>query len=164
MKTKVASYLGLIPTVLSCCMAQSASITPLGFLPDRTWSAAYGVSDDGAVVVGGGGLEAFRWTAAGGMASLPFAGNAYGASADGSVVVGTGTIAEGVSSGYRWTQAEGASLLPEMSAALAVSDDGKVVAGHSPAGAQRWTQEAGTEELDPVHRERQWGQVHTVDK
>jgi probable HAF family extracellular repeat protein len=62
---------------------------------------ANGVSDDGSVVVGGSnfgsGMEAYRWTAGGGMAPLgdlaggTFASEAFAVSGDGSIVVGNGS-------------------------------------------------------------------------
>jgi probable HAF family extracellular repeat protein len=76
----------------------------LGDLPGGLfWSSAHGVSADGSVVVGGSssasGLEAFRWTEAGGMVGLgdlgggAFGSLALGVSADGTVVVGYGRSA-----------------------------------------------------------------------
>jgi len=74
-------------------------------------SWAYGVSDDGRVVVGQAEnslfwRRAFRWTAAGGMQDLGTLGGlesgAYGVSADGSVVVG-----ESGGRAFRWTAAGG---------------------------------------------------------
>jgi probable HAF family extracellular repeat protein len=77
----------------------AAGFEGLGDLSGGTFeSAAYGVSADGSVVIGGAdstsGDEAFRWTQAGGMVGLgdlpggAFGSRAYGVSADGSVVVG----------------------------------------------------------------------------
>jgi probable HAF family extracellular repeat protein len=74
-----------------------ADFIPLGDLPGGAFSSqARGVSADGSVVVGNSisasGLEAFRWTAAGGMIGLgdlpgSFGSGASSVSADGAVVV-----------------------------------------------------------------------------
>ena len=90
---------------------------PVRFAADRQWTAvgdlsggvfssvAYGVSADGAVVVGksdsSSGTEAFRWTQPGGMVGLgdlpggSVLALAYGVSADGSVMVGRSSSASG---------------------------------------------------------------------
>ena len=99
-----------------------ATFEGLGDLPGGAVSSfAYGVSADGAVVVGfsvsasasPGNLEAFRWTADGGMVALGdlpggrFASRAVATSADGSVVVGFSSSAESALSqgneAFRWT-------------------------------------------------------------
>ena len=78
----------------------------IGDLPGgATFSRAYGISNDGQVVVGEGtsdsGTEAFRWTPAGAMSSLgDLAGGAVNSIADsltsdGQLIVGYGTSAAG---------------------------------------------------------------------
>ncbi len=81
----------------------------LGFLASPTtlarWSRAEAISADGSTIIGEcrsnnsqNGLEAFRWTQAGGMVGLgdlsggSFQSFAYACSADGSVIVGMATI------------------------------------------------------------------------
>jgi probable HAF family extracellular repeat protein len=79
------------------------------------YSEAYGVSADGAVVVGWAkrrrAYRAFRWTASGGMQDLGTLGGywseAYGVSADGSVVVGWAFNAAGHDRAFRWTASGG---------------------------------------------------------
>jgi probable HAF family extracellular repeat protein len=154
---------------------QAGGMVGLGDLPGGVFfSAANGVSADGAVVVGRGsssnGNEAFRWTQAGGMVGLGdlpgggFFSAANGVSADGAVVVGRGNGGNG-DEAFRWTQAGGMVGLgdlaggPFFSDATGVSADGSVVVGASDNGrvdrqgpggsiggseAFRWTQ-AGCE-------------------
>ncbi len=124
------------------------------------YSAAYGVSADGAVVVGwadnaAGQRRAFRWTAAGGMQDLGTLPGydrsyAYGVSADGSVVVGVAENAAGQRRAFRWTASGGmedlnityASLLTNgsvLTAARAISPDGRYIAGYGMnAATGRW--------------------------
>jgi probable HAF family extracellular repeat protein len=114
-------------------------------------SEAYGVSADGAVVVGwarnaAGQVRAFRWTESSGrmddLGTLP-GGDwsfAYGVSADGAVVVCSARNAAGQSRAVRWTASGGmedlnttyASLLTDGSRlveALAISPDGRYIVG-----------------------------------
>ena len=119
-------------------------------------SRAFGVNDDGTVVVGEGhsttsgvNTEAFRWTQSAGIAglgarndALAFFSQARDASADGSVVVGAVVSPNSCPDvgncrfeAYRWTEAGGMQLLgdvggaPYGSSANAVSADGTVVGG-----------------------------------
>lgn len=107
---------------------------------------AYGVSDDGSVVVGwasiwnGGGTSslAFRWTAATGLEPLGTwstgsSSSARGVSSDGSVVVGSSG-----SQGFRWTPDGGMALLGSGTAS-AVSADGSVTVGMRASQPTRWT-------------------------
>ncbi|MDT7960856.1 MAG: PEP-CTERM sorting domain-containing protein, partial [Armatimonadota bacterium] len=113
-------------------------------------SEAWGVSADGAVVVGyarnaAGQWRAFRWTAAGGMqdlGTLPGYDRSFAldVSADGVVVVGVADNAAGQRRAFRWTAAGGmedlnttyASLLTNGSVlieARAISPDGRYIVG-----------------------------------
>jgi probable HAF family extracellular repeat protein len=138
-------------------------------------SGANAVSADGFVIVGlgttGSGptdnvLEAFRWTASGGMQGLGdlsggnFESQAFGVSADGAVVVGYGISANGQEA-FRWTAADGMQGLGDLSGgdylsvARAVSADGSVVVGIGTWGAWwadqqyafRWTASGGMQPL-----------------
>ena len=135
-------------------------------------SAAFAASADGSVIVGEAdsqpGIQAFRWTAAGGMEGLGdvpgffFGSSAADVSDDGSVVVGTGTPGPLESTeAFRWTPATGLvglGSLPggdQTSTAFAVSGDGTVIVGGSGSNrtigedreAFRWTQAGGMQAL-----------------
>lgn len=147
----------------------------LGDLPGGDYSSeAWGVSDDGQVVVGRSshapdGYEAFRWSAATGLAGLGFlqGGNgrslAKAASADGTVIVGYSASSQtipGTTEAFRWTAATGLVGLGDLpggefdSDAWGVSADGQIIVG-SAAGeyvgwpgfygpqAFRWTEASG---------------------
>ncbi len=145
-------------------LAQAQSgIDELGTL-GGTYSAAQGVSSDGAVVVGGSSTSdasrAFRWTQAGGMVDLGTLGGtsswAYGVSADGAVVVGRSSTSD-YWHAFRWTQSGGmvdlGTLGGVVSEAYGASADGAVVVGDAliTAGvaqrAFRWTQAGGMVDL-----------------
>ncbi|MFN0132477.1 MAG: GC-type dockerin domain-anchored protein [Phycisphaerales bacterium] len=120
----------------------------IGMLPGASTSGAQGVSADGTVVVGSCGFvsgpqQAFIWSAAHDMVSLPSYGNvaysrsALGISADGKTVVGSITLPGG--GGYNqpciWRTPGGIRLLPSLDGlsagrALATSRDGSVVLGY----------------------------------
>lgn len=162
-----------------------AALGPVGSAPAQTFqglddlpgivfrSEATGVSADGSVVVGVGSsgdpvlfstrLEAFRWTAVGGMVALgdlpggKFSSRANGVSADGSVVVGNSISGPGREA-FRWTATEGMVGLGDLpgggvggiffrSDAFGVSADGLVVVGFGTSDlgreAFRWTDGGG---------------------
>jgi probable HAF family extracellular repeat protein len=154
-----AWVLALLATV-----AWSQSLTWLGTLGgSQSW--AFGVSADGAVVVGvaqnaAGQSRAFRWTASGGMQDLGTLGGdwseASGVSDDGSVVVGWSYNAAGQARAFRWTvdgvMQDLGTLGGDWSAASGVSADGSVVVGvaENAAGQQRafrWTASGGMQDL-----------------
>jgi probable HAF family extracellular repeat protein len=123
---------------------------------------AKGVSADGSFVVGSmvspAGIQAYRWSAAGGLESLgdlpggDFLSEASAVSADGSVVVGYSTSQNGTEA-FRWTTIGGMVGLGDFntggldtfeSRAYGVSADGTVVVGFGSFGpfaptAFRWT-------------------------
>jgi len=119
----------------------------LGDLPGgAVLSEANAVSSDGLTVVGesnsASGMEAFRWTARGGMVGLgdlpggQFRSAAQGISADGLTIVGTAGSASG-SEAFRWTASRGMVGLSDLlggaffSEAHDVSAHGLIVVGHS---------------------------------
>jgi probable HAF family extracellular repeat protein len=143
-------------------------------------SKASAVSADGSIVVGEGWstasgefMEAYRWSAAGGLQGLGFmtstdtsmnlmGSQAYGVSGDGSVIVGTGFAGRGDPlvgldaasyQAFRWTVAGGMQGLGflqggDTSEALAVSSDGSVIVGMASTAtgglqAFRWTAATG---------------------
>ncbi len=146
-------------TTASCAHA-AASLTWLAWMPINPHSFYYnttGVSGDGSVVVGTGGIQpyeggnlyyAFRWTASSGTVGLG-GGNysfASGVSGDGSVIVGNNGGA------FRWTAGTGMVGLGHLpgdtsSTATGVSADGSVIVGSSSSasGSQafRWTAGSG---------------------
>ena len=130
-------------------------IEPLGDLGGNRLGEANAVSDDGEVVVGYSrspeGVEAFRWTAATGMAGLgdlaggSFRSEALGVSADGEVVVGKSITREGVGQvnygAMYWTEKTGMVGLGDLagdafsSSAAAISGDGRTIVGY---GYGKW--------------------------
>jgi probable HAF family extracellular repeat protein len=107
----------------------------LGILPGDTYSAGYGLSFDGSVVVGtsfnsSNQREAFRWSASGGMIGLGFLPGytesiALAASGDGSVVVGH---CEPWFEAFHWSQSAGMVSLG-VGYPNYISTDGTVVVG-----------------------------------
>lgn len=159
-------FVGSLLGVCSPAARAAATFTPLTDLPGGGfYSYANAISANGAVVVGqsssANGLEAFRWTADGGIVGLGdlpggvFESSASGVSADGSVVVGSGNMTS-VGSGteaFRWTSQGGMVGLGDLpgglfvSGAAGVSADGSVVVGYSIGSSGnrpiRWTAAGG---------------------
>jgi probable HAF family extracellular repeat protein len=151
---------GAAAALLACCAVAAGtglplrsgaqtlpSFTGVGDLPGGAASSgAFGVSADGAVVVGSsevsGGTEAFRWTPGGGIVGLGFlsASNPFseatGISSGGAVVVGNSHNGSGERA-FRWTSGSGLVTLGTFSCsscdpttgANGVSGDGLVVVG-----------------------------------
>ena len=146
---------------------QADGMVGLGSLSAGSQSGAYGVSEDGTVVVGlsetAEGIQVFRWTMAGGMMGLGLLPDATGSlaldvSSDGLVVVGYsgGNDIEA----FRWTASsgmqglgylEGGAYSPQ-SIALSTSGDGSVVVGYSSSDkgyeAFIWTADQGMQSLN----------------
>lgn len=143
---------------------EAASFQGLGSFGGQ--SQAFGVSDDGTVVVGSSALpghlryRAFRWTSATGMVPLDSLSPtsayaaAFGISGDGSTIVGMveGTIGNDRSL-VRWQGTEGPFVLDDLAGAPewenakfagGASFDGSVIVGESLAQAFRWDAVNGT--------------------
>lgn len=124
-------------------------------------SHAYGISDDGSVIVGmeiqagGSSARAYRYQS-GVVDLLPNLvstnlGMAEGISGDGSIIVGSAP------DGFRWTQVGGTVPLPMLaggssSSAYAISRDGTTIVGTAQLAAGglrafRWTETAGVQSL-----------------
>jgi probable HAF family extracellular repeat protein len=144
---------------------EDTGMVGLGDLPGGVLrSEAYGVSADGAVVVGSSSAhetdyEAFRWTAEGGMVGLGdltggyFGSEARAVSGDGAVVVGYGTTSQGPEA-FVWDAQRGMRSVREMlereygldltgwylTEATGISSDGRTIVGNgqTPAGVQGW--------------------------
>jgi probable HAF family extracellular repeat protein len=126
----------------------------LGDLPGGNfYSSAWDISEDGLVVVGrsssASGMEAFRWTASGGMQGLGdlpgglFESDAYDVSADGSVVVGYSESLLG-NEAFIWDTEHGMRSLRDvlvkdcgldmtgwtLSNAMGISADGMIIVGY----------------------------------
>jgi probable HAF family extracellular repeat protein len=135
------ALVGALVLALIATAGWSQSLTWLGTLGGIR--AGFGVSADGAVVVGwaenaAGFYRAFRWTSSGGMQDLGTLGGggswANGVSADGAVVVGGSYNAARQWRAFRWTASGGMQdlgTLPgyDRSYASDVSADGAVVVG-----------------------------------
>ena len=137
-----------------------------GTTPSWLVSAAYGVNNDGSVVVGQAwspnGAEAFRWTQSGGMQGLgdldggDFRSLANAVNLDGTVIVGESYSGENREA-FRWTATDGMQGLGFLeegnfwSKATDVSADGSVVVGYGTGtnGVQafRWTEAGGMQGL-----------------
>src|SRR5262249_29892207 len=137
--------------------AAAQTLTGMGTLPGDTSSQALGVSADGSVVVGIGGIgggytHAVRWTREEGPQNIapasPFA-HAHAVSGNGLVIVGVGDPVDGTpgNSAFRWTGAGGMVRLDLTGAtygdAYAVNADGSVVSGYIDTSAGKraaiWT-------------------------
>ena len=164
---RVRAALVLIAILALPVEVQSATFTPLGYLPEGYfYSGAFDVSGDGLVVVGsahrgGVGNEAFRWTAATGMqgiGDLPtgdFHSIATSVFHDGSVIIGRATADDSaLDDAFHWTAAEGMQAMGYLSNSsrpysygLSVSGDGAIAVGTSGSEpgnqAFRWVEATG---------------------
>ena len=150
------------------------SLGSLGSSPTRNdFSAAFGVSGDGSIVVGESttpdGIEAFRWaenTGMVGLGDLPGGKHqsmADAISADGKTIVGFGSSEDYYMEAVRWNElleieALGALSNHAGSEAYAVSRDGSVIVGTSfhelpeirNQTAFVWTKDRGMQSLSEV--------------
>lgn len=137
---------------------EASGFVGLGDLMDpHFYSEAYGISDDGLVIVGEATrsiddsvtfalTQAFRWTARTGLVgigpppTIDFLSKAFDASADGSVIVGTAGV--DFDHAFVWTEVRGMVMLDELLAnagvdltnwqlfqATSISADGNIIVG-----------------------------------
>ena len=146
--------LGLLGLLLAAVPAHAAP----SFMGLGVGVHAHDVSADGSTVVGSrdtpSGIEAYRWTAAGGVVGLgdlpggSFRSVAWGSSGDGSAVVGEGSGPMFFHS-IRWTASGGMVALRNPAGALIsgqaidASEDGSVIVGLDGISAYRWTAATG---------------------
>ncbi|HCY77720.1 MAG TPA: hypothetical protein DHV28_17550 [Ignavibacteriales bacterium] len=141
------------------------SLPPYGIVPPRPvessliWlgtlggnqSEAFGVSDDGKIVVGYARDStfdnvAFRWTMNNGMQNLGTLGGigseASEISADGSTIVGFASDSNQVYKAFKWTEAEGMQDIGagDYSKATSVSSDGTYITVNINQNAFRWSE------------------------
>lgn len=166
MKGKQGSIRLMISTSLLMLFfsASPQGIQTIGALPGNSYSYAFDLSDNGAVVVGSvltdSGQKAVRWVRGTGLQELGSLGGnfseARGVSADGSVVVGWATTSNGETHAFRWTAHTGMQDLGTLggrhSYAWDVSANGSVIVGYAEdqnlrMRAFRWVQATGMQSL-----------------
>lgn len=156
---------------------EAGGVERLGFLPGASSSGAAAISGDGGTIVGSSGLQAFRWTASGRMASLGSpddpawrSARASAVSFDGAVIAGDWSDAGSVATqGFVWTAGSGmrpigflpvvappewrdfASPALAFSTVRAISADGALVVGSSGL-VQRRDAPAGNERIAEAFR------------
>ena len=138
----IAGAVALVLSQQTAAQSTQASFQGLGLIPGANQSVAYGVSDNGEVVVGAKNEElgvAFRWTAQGGLTVLPLGGQGSGradeVSGNGQVTVGQSTV-QGVG-GCTWNGNALGITFGSTASPIAASADGSVLAGSS-GGAARF--------------------------
>jgi uncharacterized membrane protein len=146
----VVGYSG--PTLCGRCDEQAVIWASTGMIPlgaTEGGSTARGISDDGSVVVGHFGGQAFRWTSTGGL-DLPLYGLARAVSSDGATVVGQMFDETAGYLAYRWTDSEGATVLsPDSAGATGISSDASTIVGATIVSSFevgepfRWTASSG---------------------
>lgn len=119
-------------------------------------SSSYGCSDDGAVIVGlgwinAGSAHAFKWTQSTGSVDLGSLGGnssrANGVSGDGSVVVGWDEDPTGPRRPSYWDANNVEQLLGSIGEAWGVNTDGSVITGDDNGNCFRWTAATGAVSL-----------------
>ncbi|GAA5125755.1 hypothetical protein JIN84_14625 [Luteolibacter yonseiensis] len=111
---------------------------------DNNYGTADVVSADGSVVAGSG-PNAFRWTAADGITSIPLLpggesgmSHVHGISGDGSTIVGASSATDGEFA-FVWSEAEGTRTIAipdaSWSDAMGISADGSTIVGAFSVGA-----------------------------
>lgn len=135
----------VLAVVLASPAAAVSTITGVGVVPGKANSTAYGVSNDGQVVVGVSAdsrnlsQQAFKWTPTDGITGLGLLpGSAYNSaravSKDGTTVVGFMAVTPSIPfgpdiQGFRYQGGVMAGL-PTMAQSFAVNADGSIVVGY----------------------------------
>lgn len=149
----VAGWGGIYSPHVAFRWTSQMGMQNIGYLVQGRSTEAWGMSDDGRVLVGYGitgsnpfgspPYRGFAWENGVFTQFGTFGGNvswAFDASSDGSVIVGSAALSNGLNRGFRWTASTGMVNLGTLpgsirSVARAVSSDGNVVVGWSGSAA-----------------------------
>lgn len=148
--TVVGSYIDSNNYLAGFYWPGTGTATDIGALGSPSGgTVANAVSANGSVVVGTSSSQAFRWTASGGMAAIPFLSGGFysygfGVSGDGTITVGQSQNGAGWREAFYWTSTTGTVGLGTLdsgpnifaeSSANAISTNGQVIVGATSSDA-----------------------------